>query len=55
MSEEDTDRMGAGCQLVGRAGRPEEIASCAAYMLSDEASFVTGSDFDVDGGWVLKA
>lgn len=35
---------------LGRAGRPEDIAYCALYLVSDEASWVTGSDFVLDGG-----
>ncbi len=37
-------------QPIGRMGQPEEIASLAAYLCSPEASFVTGSAYDVDGG-----
>ncbi len=38
-------------QPVGRMARPEEIAAAAAYLASDEAAFVTGSPFYIDGGW----
>jgi NAD(P)-dependent dehydrogenase (short-subunit alcohol dehydrogenase family) len=35
---------------MGRIGQPAEIANCAAFLLSDEASFVTGANWRVDGG-----
>ncbi|MGA2675035.1 MAG: glucose 1-dehydrogenase [Terracidiphilus sp.] len=38
-------------QPVGRLGRPEEVASMVRYLASDEAAFVTGSLFTIDGGW----
>jgi NAD(P)-dependent dehydrogenase (short-subunit alcohol dehydrogenase family) len=37
--------------LLGRLGRPEEVAGAAVYLASDAASFVTGSDLLVDGGY----
>ena len=41
-------------QPLGRMGRPEEIASAALYLASDEAAFVTGSALIIDGGWTAK-
>lgn len=39
---------------VGRIGRPEDIASAAAFLASDESEFVNGAVLVVDGGWVLQ-
>lgn len=39
-------------QPIGRMGKPEEIASMALYLCSDEAGFITGNDYPVDGGTV---
>jgi 2-keto-3-deoxy-L-fuconate dehydrogenase len=38
-------------QPIGRLGKPEEVASMARYLASDEAAFITGSLFSIDGGW----
>jgi 2-keto-3-deoxy-L-fuconate dehydrogenase len=39
-------------QPIGRMGRPEEVAALALYLCSDEASFITGSDYPIDGGFL---
>lgn len=41
-------------QPLGRIGRPEEIAEVVAFLLSDEASFMTGSLVAADGGFVAQ-
>jgi len=38
--------------ILDRAGRPEEVAACALFLASDDASFVTGHALVVDGGWM---
>jgi NAD(P)-dependent dehydrogenase (short-subunit alcohol dehydrogenase family) len=39
-------------QPIGRMASPEEIASLALYLCSDEASFITGCDYPIDGGFI---
>jgi Enoyl-[acyl-carrier-protein] reductase (NADH) len=43
----------AATQAVGRMATPEEIAAAALYLASDEASFVTGTALEIDGGFAL--
>jgi 2-keto-3-deoxy-L-fuconate dehydrogenase len=39
-------------QPVGRMGKPEEVASRALYLCSEEAGFITGNDYPLDGGFI---
>ena len=39
---------------MGRLGTPEEMASAVAFLLSDEASYITGAELVVDGGFLLR-
>jgi 2-keto-3-deoxy-L-fuconate dehydrogenase len=39
-------------QPIGRMGKPKEVAHLVLYLCSDEASFITGSDFPIDGGFI---
>ncbi len=43
----------SAAQPIGRMGRPEEIAALVAFLCSDEAGFITGSAYDIDGGVTL--
>lgn len=43
----------AALQPIGRIGRPEEVAAMVAYLASDEAGFVTGGSFPIDGGYTV--
>ncbi len=38
-------------QPIGRMGKPDEVAHLALYLCSDEASFITGCDYPIDGGF----
>ena len=49
-SEPGFEQKGLGWTLLSRLGRPEDVAWCAVYLASDEASWVTAADFSVDGG-----
>ena len=39
-------------QPIGRMAKPGEIANLALYLCSDEASFITGTDYPIDGGFL---
>jgi len=51
---ETENRRASGMHLLGRQGRPEEVAAAAAFLASEDASFITGSDLIVDGGYLAK-
>lgn len=42
----------AKTQPIGRMGEPDEIASLALFLCSDAASFITGTDYPIDGGFM---
>jgi len=50
-NREKTDAVAAPFHLLGRTGNPEEVASAVLFLCSDEASFITGTDIRVDGGY----
>ncbi len=43
----------AASQPIGRMGTPDEVAALAAFLCSSDASFITGSAYDLDGGFTL--
>jgi NAD(P)-dependent dehydrogenase (short-subunit alcohol dehydrogenase family) len=53
-SLEEANRKLAPKHPIGRIGQPEEIAAAAAFLMSDDSSFMTGSDMLVDGGYAAQ-
>lgn len=52
--DEATLKVIAGLHPIGRLGRSEEVAELALFLGSDKASFVTGSYYNVDGGYLAQ-
>jgi NAD(P)-dependent dehydrogenase (short-subunit alcohol dehydrogenase family) len=48
--EKEMFRILSEAQPIGRMGRPDEVAALALYLCSDEAAFITGQAYPIDGG-----
>ncbi len=51
---EEENKRASDMHLLNRQGKPEEVAAAAAFLASEDASFITGSDLLVDGGYLAK-
>ena len=49
--EQEMFRKLSDTQPIGRMGKPEEVAALALFLCSDEAAFITGTDYPIDGGF----
>ena len=54
LDEATQARLAASSAMFGRIGQPGEIADAVAFLVSEEASFITGSELVVDGGQCLQ-
>ncbi len=50
--EEEMFEKLSATQPIGRMGKPEEVANLAVFLCSDEAAFITGTDYPIDGGFI---
>jgi NAD(P)-dependent dehydrogenase (short-subunit alcohol dehydrogenase family) len=50
--EQEMFRALSQSQPIGRMGKPEEVAALALFLCSDEAAFITGTDYPMDGGFL---
>jgi 3alpha(or 20beta)-hydroxysteroid dehydrogenase len=54
MLDEATQARLADRSVMGRLGKPMEVADAVAFLVSEQASFITGSELVVDGGQCLQ-
>jgi len=52
MAKEETEAPGHIVTVPERLGEPHEFAALAAFLVSERASYITGTSMQVDGGWI---
>jgi NAD(P)-dependent dehydrogenase (short-subunit alcohol dehydrogenase family) len=50
----DVEQLILAATPMGRLGRAEEVGAAVAFLASDDASYMTGSEVYVDGGWTAR-
>jgi NAD(P)-dependent dehydrogenase (short-subunit alcohol dehydrogenase family) len=53
-SYEEVKKIREDWTMVGRLGRPDDVAYAVLYLASDESTFVTGAELVVDGGFTAR-
>lgn len=53
LSEAEVDQQTCSRVLFGERGQPGDVAELILFLASDDSSYITGSEFKVDGGWLL--
>jgi meso-butanediol dehydrogenase / (S,S)-butanediol dehydrogenase / diacetyl reductase len=53
-TDAEWDAMSASIRILGKTGTSQEVSKLVCFLLSEDASFITGSIYGIDGGALLK-
>jgi NAD(P)-dependent dehydrogenase (short-subunit alcohol dehydrogenase family) len=53
-TEAEWDAMSESIRILSKTGTPQEVSKLVCFLLSEDASFITGSVYGIDGGALLK-